>query len=171
MISYEPNEDDLRTFRANEITDTISYRFSEDIESFSSYSGDVPYLDFTSLYYQQEINKYYSEFENILDAYNKIKVDINLSVVDLYKLDFFTLKYFNQFGKYYYLNKVTNFKKDKLTTCEFVEVKEHFFIGSLIEGTAAGTSTASGSLALIDADDLEGLAEGSAVIGGYLETI
>lgn len=50
-------------------------------------------------------------------------MDMNLSVVDFYNLDFFKLKYFEQFQSYFYLIKAENFIPGKLTKCTFLKVQ------------------------------------------------
>lgn len=60
---------------------------------------------------------------------NKMKVVsclMNLSVVDIYTLDFFKRKHIRQLGANFYLNKVGNYKVGKLTECELVKIPSNF---------------------------------------------
>ena len=168
VISYNANEDELRIFKNGLISNTVRFKFDETIKNTRECICDIPYLDFMSLYYQREIDKYYSEFENVLDSYKKLTLVINLNTIDLYQLDFFKLKYFNQIGMYFYLNKVSNFKKNKITTCEFIEVEDRLLVGGNIAGKASGTSTASGSLSILPKTELIGKANGTSTISGFL---
>lgn len=79
-------------------------------------------LSFTEVSYQEEVNKYYVKYKSVLDNYKKKTLEVNLSLVDIYQIDFFKLKYFEQLGKYYYLNKVSNFKPNQTTQIELIEV-------------------------------------------------
>lgn len=63
-------------------------------------------------------------YQNVIKTLNKMhafNVLMNLSVVDIYQLDFFRRKYIKQLGGFFYLNKVLNFKNGKLTECEFIK--------------------------------------------------
>ena len=65
-------------------------------------------------------------FGNLLKSIERPQVftmDMNLSVVDFYNLDFFKLKYFEQFQSYFYLIKAENFIPGKLTKCTFLKVQ------------------------------------------------
>ena len=43
-----------------------------------------------------------------------------ITPIDIYNIDFFKLKYIEQLGQYFYLNKVVNFRDKKLTKCELI---------------------------------------------------
>ena len=120
----QPKDDGLRIFKINSVLDSFNYKFNDSIDSLSNFTGTVPYLSFSSLAYQNELDKYYLEFQSLLNSYKKITVECNLSLIDIYELDFFKLKYFKQLSKLFYLNKVSNYKKGRKTKCEFIEIGE-----------------------------------------------
>jgi chitodextrinase len=64
----------------------------------------------------------YKEFKVLLDRYKKVTADFNLSLMDVYNIDFFKLKYLK--GKYYYLNKIINFMPQKISKCELIEATD-----------------------------------------------
>ena len=116
-----PNNDGLRYFKLLQETDRFNYRFKAG-ENYVTYNGTVATLQFEPLYYINDLTDHYSEFNLLLNDYKLIKLNLFLSLIDIYNLDFFKLKYFKQLGKYYYLNKVSDFKKGKKTKVELVEV-------------------------------------------------
>lgn len=117
-----PKTDGLRIFNVSKVLDTIKYKFEEDVVLDTSFTGTVPVLDFQSVFYQAELDKNYKELNSLLDDYKIVTVNSNLNLIDIYELDLFKLKYFDQLGKFYYLNKVKNFKKNRKTVIELIEV-------------------------------------------------
>lgn len=83
---------------------------------------DIPFLSLLDLEYGAYIGNYYSALERIVNKQIKKKVTLYLSLVDIYKLDFFKLKYFSQFGQYYYLNKISSWAKNKEVVAELIQV-------------------------------------------------
>lgn len=120
-LVFTPIEDDLRIFKITISSITLLYRLTENEGNEISFTGSVPALDFTDLSYQTELTNNYAVFNDMLDKYIIKTINANLSVVDIYNLDFFKLKYFKQFGRYYYLNKVINFKNNKITKVELIQ--------------------------------------------------
>ena len=86
-------------------------------------SGTVPHLNFEALNLNEIIDLFYSRLQDLLNRYTKFEANILLDPVDVYKLDFFKLKYFEQLGGYFYLNKVSNFKNGKVTKCELIKIQ------------------------------------------------
>lgn len=118
---FTPTQDGLRIFKIDINNVTRSYRLSNGGSYFVKI-GNASFLDFTGLEYQNEVDNNYTAFTSVIDKYKMLQLDLNLSIIDIYKLDFFKLKYFNQLGKYYYLNKVISFKNNKTTKCELIEI-------------------------------------------------
>ena len=71
---------------------------------------------------QELITEFYAPVVKMLDNYKSITVELNLSVLDINRLDFYTPVYFQQFGAYFYINKVTNFIAGKLTSVELIKL-------------------------------------------------
>lgn len=72
--------------------------------------------------FQQFINENYVEVKNLLDTMNITKVTMKLSVLDIYRFDFFSRVYLQQFGCFFYVNKITNWQKDKLVDVELIKI-------------------------------------------------
>ena len=117
-----PKEDSLRIFKINEISDSFNYRFNSSIQNSTTFTGTIPYLNFNNINYQIEIDAHYNNFNKMLNNYKFITLNLNLSIIDIYNLNFFKLKYFKQLGNYYYLNKVSAYKANKTTKVELIQI-------------------------------------------------
>jgi chitodextrinase len=121
----------IEQFRIFDIEDSIEPREFR----YENCVGGVTYTGITRVLRTESmlsrIVRYYKEFKVMLDRYKKINVDLNLSLVDVNKIDFFKLKYFNQLGKYYYLNKIHNFIDRKSVKCELIEAPDPILIQSV----------------------------------------
>jgi len=139
----QPLENGLRLFKKTEELKTISYGWSDSLSKITD-TITVSYLDFTDQDYQSEFDNYYSEFNAVLNNYKKITINCNLSLIDIYELDFFKLKYFKQLGRYYYLNKVLSFKKNRITKVELIEVRgftpTELPVGSMVARLTSGST-------------------------------
>jgi len=83
----------------------------------------VQYLTNTNVEWEFYWEEYFEAFTRIIDKPNKVKMALYLTPLDIKNRDFFKLKYFNQEGRYYYLNKIINFREGYNTVCELIEVK------------------------------------------------
>jgi hypothetical protein len=124
--TYVPKSDGIRIFRLLQRTALLYVRidFQPDAtgeQLIEPFTFNQLYFDETKLDYSVLINNNYSDFNEILDDYKAITLELNLSLIDIYNLDFFKLKYFKQLGRYYYLNKVSNFKPNQKTKVELVQ--------------------------------------------------
>lgn len=115
-------EADIRKFRIKNVDTTITYKFGTDLGT-TDVTG-IPFLSLDNLDYDFYISNYYAAFQSLLDKQLKRTVEMLLKPSDIYSLDFLTLKYLKQYGKYYYLNKVSNYTPNKLTKVELIEVNE-----------------------------------------------
>jgi hypothetical protein len=114
-------QDGLRIFKKTMLTKTLDLKFDAS-SNYVSQDLSVAMLDFSALYFQVEITNNYTEFTSLLDNYKKIVVNCNLSIIDVYNLDFFKLKYFKQLGRSYYLNKVKSYKNNTITKIELIQI-------------------------------------------------
>lgn len=92
----------------------------EGVEGVQEVVGNTPILSLVD--FNTEITNNYTEFKFVLDRYKKINVKLKLSLLDIYNLDFFKLKYIEQLGNYYYLNKVMNYQNNSITKAELIQV-------------------------------------------------
>ena len=85
--------------------------------------NDIPFASFDNLSWQHLIDTNYDALRNVLNNSKVRTLDLNLSVIDIYNLDFFRLKYFKQFGEYYYLQKITNYMEgSRNVRAEFIKI-------------------------------------------------
>lgn len=127
---WQSREDNFRIFEIvkRQATVYIKPDVSSNAVSIPDTPGDdVPFLDFSPCVYQNYVDTFYRSFNKLLDNSNKIEAKLILDAVDVYNLDFFKLKYIEQLGHYYYLNKVKSFKNTPTTKCELIEVREFYF--------------------------------------------
>lgn len=120
-----PVSDGLRMFNIELITGSFQYRYELNITTPIVWVGTFPKLSFVNCDYSYEVANYYNGISSMLNDYKKLNVWCNLSVLDNYELDFFKLKYFEQLGQTFYLNKVSSFRKGKMTKVEIVQVNEY----------------------------------------------
>jgi len=164
-----PNLDTLRMFKINIVNGNIYYRFDNSILNYGIYNGSIAYLNFESIYYQAEIDKYYAEIKQMLTNYKFVTLELDFNLIDYYKRDFFKLKYFKQLGRYYYLNQISGFKKNKKTKVELIEVNEIIKRIKVILGTAfAGSSTFTGDLGKLEFGSMIGSFIGKSTFTGVL---
>ena len=71
-----------------------------------SQTDDIPFLSLEQIDLQYSIDTYYEKIKDLFEKYREKTFLFNLSVIDIYNLDFFKLKYLRQTGRYYYLNSV-----------------------------------------------------------------
>lgn len=72
--------------------------------------------------FQNYLDNHYIQFRNLLNNVNILKATFNLSVLDFYRFNLFSRVYLEQFGSYYYVNKITNWQKGKLCEVELVKI-------------------------------------------------
>ena len=87
-----------------------------------TYTGDYYVAKFQNLSWQNSTTRFNSGLINILNRQNIIKARIALDEYDVQNIDFFKLKYIDQLGAMYYLNKISNFKNQETTTVELIKV-------------------------------------------------
>lgn len=86
-------------------------------------NSNVPFLGLENISLQYLLGNFYKSFKSLINNYKKVSANLNLSVVDVFNLDFFKLKYLRQTGRFYYLNSV-NFTAGKLAQLDMLEIQE-----------------------------------------------
>ena len=148
------NEDGLGVFKQIDSGGSFQFRFNGDSGGSSPFTGTFPLLNFDSLFYSKEIANWYKEFESMLSDFKFLTLEMNLSVVDIYEIDFFKLKYFKQFSQYYYLNKVISFRKGKNTRVELIQIGADVIGAVVITATSTGESVVSSTLTKVTAGQM-----------------
>jgi len=117
----KPKQDGLRLFKVNTENKEIPLRLYPGTE-YSNLTTNFKFLDFSELDFDQEIVDNYSVFSSMLNDFKIIIVEINLDVIDIYNMNFFKLRYIKQLGRYFYVNKISNFKPNKPTKVELIQI-------------------------------------------------
>lgn len=89
--------------------------------------NNVSYLDFTPCHYNNYIQENYKAFTNMLQVSQKVTAYIKLTPYDIANIKFEKLKYIEQLGKYFYLNKVVGYKGNNTTKVELIAVGDMVF--------------------------------------------
>jgi hypothetical protein len=76
--------------------------------------------DFLS--FQYFIDNHYPEIVNLFNNMVVVKAIFDLSLADVYRFDFFRRIYLEQYGSYFYVNKVSNWQNNKLVEVELVKI-------------------------------------------------
>lgn len=119
----KPTQDGNRLFKIAQILNTsISMKVLETDVFNAVQVAVLNQIDFTDLVYQNEITRNYPKFTSVINKFKTKVCTFNLNLIDIYNLDFLKLKYLKQTGKYYYLNKISSYRKGKITTVELIEV-------------------------------------------------
>jgi len=164
----ESNEDGLRMFKVNRLNGYFDYKMLYEASGETRFTGDYPLLDFSSLYYQKEYENNYLNFKELQEDFNKISLELNLNILDIYDLDFFKLKYFEQTGHYYYLNKITGYKKNRASRTDLVRIGNDIIEGLSMSGNSSGASVMTGDLTKLSVGEISGAAFGSSLLIGSL---
>jgi len=96
---------------------------------------------FVEYYWETLFNQYYREIFTIANRPTVKALTLYLSPVDIYQLDHFKLKYFEQYASFFYLQKVNNFIAGKGVGCEFIQVpppEADAVVVTLVEGLPTG---------------------------------
>lgn len=117
-----PKQDGLRIFKITIVNKSLGFVLKTGYSNIITKTLNIADLDFSALLYQTELTNNYTIFNNMLNNYKEIVVNCNLSIIDIYQLDFYKLKYFKQLGRYFYLNKVVNFKNNEVTKVELIQI-------------------------------------------------
>jgi hypothetical protein len=85
--------------------------------------GTFTLASFDELYWEVLFNAYYAALFRIVETPVKKELRLNLNTLDVYSLDHFKLKYFEQYNANFYLEKLSNFVGGKTCTGTFIKVE------------------------------------------------
>lgn len=68
------------------------------------------------------LSEYYPEIQNMLKQLKVVDGLVNLTEKDIQELDFLKLKYFEQYGNHFYLNKVEDYQQGISTMCQLIRM-------------------------------------------------
>ncbi len=117
--------------------------------------SNFAFLDFAPCNYQNYVDDYYKAFKNLLDKGKKIKATMRLNAIDVCNLDYFKLKYIEQLGAYFYLNKVV-FKGKETSVVELIEVGDIVFNAPITDVYNVNKSLYQNTTYVFDWEDFNG---------------
>lgn len=165
----QPVKSGLRLFKKTTEIRNIGVGFSDD-DNVQTTLQTIVYLDLVD--YQTELDNNFSSFNGLLNDYKSKILNVNLSLLDIYNLDFFKLKFFRQLGKYFYLNKIINFQNNKITQIEVIEVGEAIAVSGVVDtsmkATLIGGSTVDATLTQIEANSMSAELSGGSTVDAIL---
>jgi len=115
-------ESELRIFKILRDNSTINVQ-QTGVSGSVPVTGDIPYLSLENVAFSFYIANNYPAFNRVLDKQLKRTPRVLLSPLDIYRLDFSRLKFFEQFGQYFYLNKLSNFIPGKSVVAEIIQAR------------------------------------------------
>ena len=118
----ENKETPIKVMRIKRIDTTVNVRMFEDVTPVTASEG-VPILSLESMSLSFFVGNYYKAFQSLINNFKEVQFSLNLSIVDVFNLDFFKLKYMKQTGRFYYLNSITH-TPDKLAKAVMIEISE-----------------------------------------------
>ncbi len=101
-------------------------QYQEEYEQYVNNNGPTQVVKNPLVSFQIFLDENYPYTIKTLNKMKVVNCVMNLSVVDIYTLDFFKRKYIRQLGANFYLNKVSNYKPGKPTECELVKIPSNF---------------------------------------------
>lgn len=117
----------LYTKKIDENTEEVTYEFKGGkphiCEVIRLYDGGDHILNFAkNIMVQHFIDNYYTNLVYMLNKSKTITVNFLLTPEDIENFNQFVPIYISKYGRYFYVNKIKNFVKGKLTKCELVKL-------------------------------------------------
>lgn len=107
---YEELEIKNRIFRVDTYSNPTKFVYLGNVTTVPT----TPILSLNSINMDNFLLKNYPSFNNLMNDYKEITVQMNLNTIDLLKMDFFKLVYLKQYQAYFYLQRYTNNGEVKL---------------------------------------------------------
>lgn len=119
-------ETPLKVMNISRFNKTITAKLFTEVTGITV-SENVPFLNLNFIDMQYYINEFYRSFQSLIDNYRKMTFKMNLTVIDVFNLDFFRLKFLKQTGRFYYMVSVQN-SIGKVSKVAMIEIAE--FLGN-----------------------------------------
>lgn len=113
-------ETPIKVMRLTRVDSYVTVGLFNDVTPIVVEEG-VPVLTLENMFLNYNLVNYYKAFKNLINNYKEVDCEVNLSIIDVFNLDFFRLKYLKQTGRYYYLNTVTH-TPSKLSKAVMIEI-------------------------------------------------
>jgi hypothetical protein len=119
VTKYKPIDSKNYIAEVSKASETIAYGLL--LGGLLGNTGTTPRLNFANIKYQTLLDTNYAKFNDVLDDNLILTVSMNLTAIDINNLDFLKLKYIEQLGSYFYLNKV-EYTEDRISKCELIKI-------------------------------------------------
>lgn len=97
-------------------------QYEDRFKTFIGGSGTPVLTQNDTTSFQIFIDEYWKYTTQLLNRMHKAYAKMIFNTIDIHQLDFFKLKYIKQLGGLFYLNKVSSYKKGKLTDVELIKI-------------------------------------------------
>ena len=134
LFSVTRNDDgsikDVKSKSSTPYIINISRRYGGLSFTDTPYTGIYSLANFEGLNFSSIIGANYSSFTSSINRAKSHTVDFELKASDVYAFDFLRLVYLAQFQRYFYCNKISNYKENKVTKVELIEINTSALIGN-----------------------------------------
>lgn len=118
----ELKETPLKVMKIKRVSMTLTVKLFDEVTGVSQ-TNEIPFLSLENMSMSYFVGNFYKAFKSLINNYKEVEFLLNLTLIDIYNLDFFSLKFFKQTGRFYYLTSLTH-TPEKLTKATFVEILE-----------------------------------------------
>lgn len=118
----ELKETPAKTMKIKRNNVNVNAKLFDEVTGISVTEG-VPFLSLEDMSMTYYLANNYKAFQSLIENYKEVDCKMNLSVIDIFNLDFFRLKYLRQTGRFYYLNNVT-YTLNKVSKVKMIEISE-----------------------------------------------
>lgn len=115
-------ETPLKVMHINRVDTSITAKLFDEVTGITE-TENIPFLNLDFISLQYFVSNFYKAFQSLINNYKSVDFLLNLSVIDIFNLDFFKLKYMKQTGRFYYLNSVQH-TPGKLSKVNMIEIAE-----------------------------------------------
>lgn len=118
----ELQETPLKLMSIERIDLSITAKLFDEVTGITSVLNN-PFLSLANISMNYFVGNYYRAFRSLINNYKEVDFVMNLSIIDIFNLDFFRLKYLKQTGRFYYLDSVTH-RPNRLSKVKMIEIAE-----------------------------------------------
>ena len=121
IVGYEIVESKSHTFNLKYVNTTISYKVS-DAAGSTSFTGNLPVLEFEDQVYQEILDRNYQQYNLLLNRALVLNVEFNFTALDILDFDFLKIYSCQQLGMCFYMNKI-QYKEGEPSRADIVIIR------------------------------------------------
>jgi len=118
----ELKETPLKVMKIKRVSMTLTVKLFDEITGVSQ-TNEIPFLSLEKMGMSYFIGNFYKAFQSLINNYKEVVLYFNLTLIDIYNIDFFRLKFLKQTGRFYYLTSLVH-SPEKLTKATLIEILE-----------------------------------------------